>query len=262
MGRKPASSAKERNKQIVKVLQERRTMRISEFQEYLGVSDMTIRRSLNELAAEGLIKRMHGGATVVDVEDDYSFAARSRQNQSLKTILAKKAVELIPENSNIYLDAGSTCFTLARMLGSSGKKGIVITDSILILQELQGSPNIEAVILGGSLSNDNVTVDGALTAETAGKISVNLCIFSANAFNVNQMENQFLAGALTKKILIERATKSIFIADSGKFNRQSCFRFSGWEDVDILISDSGLPGEAVRAIEAKNVEVHLVDVAG
>ncbi len=116
------------------------------------------------------------------------------------------------------------------------------------------------MILGGTLSHDKVTVDGALTVETAGKISVNLSIFSANAFNNDQMENQFLTGALTKKLLIQRANRSMFIADSSKYNRQSCFRFSDWEDVDILLTDGGLPREAATVIESKGVEVVVVDV--
>lgn len=253
-----AASSKERNERIYQILQERRTMRISEFQEYLGVSDMTVRRSLNEMASEGLIKRVHGGAVVIDKEDDRSFQARTKQNQEVKAALAEKALEFIPDNSSIFLDAGSTCLAVAKKLAPSNKKCIVITDSILVLQELQGLPNIEAMILGGTLANDKATVDGALTVETAQKIAVGLCIFSANAFNTEQMENQFLTGALTKKILIQKATKSMFIADSSKYNKQSCFKFCGWEEVDMLLTDSNLPPQAAEIIRSRGVEVHQV----
>lgn len=257
---RPAALSKERNERIYQMLKERRTMRISEFQEYLGVSDMTVRRSLNEMASEGLIKRVHGGAEAIDKEDDHSFQVRSRENQEVKAALAEKALDYIPENGSIYLDAGSTCLALAKKLAPSGKKCIVITDSILVLQELQGLANIEAMILGGTLANDKATVDGALTVETALKITVGLCIFSANAFNAEQMENQFLTGALTKKILIQKATKSMFIADSSKYNKQSCFKFCGWEEVDILLTDSRLPQDACETIRSKGVEVCQVPI--
>ncbi len=79
---KNAVSPKERNEKIIKMLKERRSVRISEFQEYLGVSDMTVRRSLNEMAAEGLIKRVHGGAMAIDVVDDHSFQARTGTSRS------------------------------------------------------------------------------------------------------------------------------------------------------------------------------------
>lgn len=257
--RSPALS-KERNELIYQVLKERRTMRIAEFQEYLGVSDMTVRRSLNEMASEGLIKRVHGGAMALDEKDDNTFQIRCSQNREAKIALARKALEFFPENGSVYLDAGSTCLAVAKALVSSGRKCIVITDSILVLQELQGSPTVEAMILGGTLASDKVTVDGALTAETAGKISVDLCLFSANGFDGEQMENQFLTGALTKKIFIERATRSMLIADSSKYDKQSCFRFSGWEDVDLLLTDSGLTPDAAELIRSKGVEVHLVEL--
>ena len=255
---RPPALSKERNERIYQVLKERRTMRIAEFQEYLGVSDMTVRRSLNEMASEGLIRRVHGGAMAIEEKDDHSFQTRCNQNREMKIALAKKAVEFIPENGSVYLDAGSTCLAVAKALATDGRKCIVITDSILVLQELQGSATVEAMILGGTLAGDKVTVDGALTVETAEKISVGLSIFSANAFDDEQMENQFLTGALTKKIFIERAARSMFIADSSKYGKQSCFRFSGWEDVDILLTDSGLPDAAAAAIRGKDVEVHLV----
>lgn len=257
--RSPALS-KGRNELIYQVLKERGTMRIAEFQEYLGVSDMTVRRSLNEMASKGLIKRVHGGAMALEEKADDTFQIRCSQNRDAKTALAKKALEFIPENGSVYLDAGSTCLAVAKALAASDRKCIVITDSILVLQELQDSPSVEAMILGGVLASDKVTVDGVLTAETAGKISVDLCLFSANGFDGERMENQFLTGALTKKIFIERAARSMLIAASEKYNKQSCFQFSGWEDVDLLLTDSGLPPEAASLIRSKGVEVHLVAV--
>lgn len=221
---------------------------------------MTVRRSLKEMASLGLIRRVHGGAIAIEEPPVNVYYSRSVQNRDIKALLAKKALDFIPENGSVYLDAGSTCYTVAQELNNSGKPCIVITDSLMVLQELQGSKTVEAMILGGSLSGDRVTVDGALTAETAGRIAVDLCIFSANGFNVDQMENEFLTGALTKKILIQRAAKSMFITASSKFNLACCFRFCGWGDVDVFLTDSNLPPKAVREIAKHGVEIHLVNV--
>ncbi len=225
-GDKPESLLNERNKLIYKMLQERQSVTVSEFQKYLGVSDMTVRRSLKEMASLGLIRRVHGGAEAIEEPPMNAYYSRSAQNRVLKTRMARKAVEFIPENGSVYLDAGSTCFTVGQELNASGKPCIVITDSIKLLQELQGSPTLETMILGGTLAGDQVTVDGALTAETASRIAVDLCIFSANGFNVEQMENQFLTGAVTKKTLIQRAAKSMFIADS-KFSNAFLYTKDG-----------------------------------
>lgn len=248
----------ERNKLIYKMLQERQSVTVSEFQKYLGVSDMTVRRSLNEMASLGLIRRVHGGAEAIEEPPVNVYYSRSVQNRAIKAVMARRAVELIPANGSVYLDAGSSCFAVGQELNACGKPCIVITDSIKLLQELQGSPTLETMILGGALSGDQVTVDGALTAETASRVAVDLCIFSANGFNVEQMENQFLTGAVTKKILIERAAKSMFIADSSKFDLPCCFRFCGWDDVDIFLTDTGMPESALKKIREQNVEIHQV----
>lgn len=249
----------ERVRIILDVLRAKRSVKVFELQKLLGVSDMTIRRCLNDLAEEGLLKRTHGGAMALDSEDSAGvFQMRVRQNTEVKARLAGEALNLIGTNISIYLDSGSTCFEIAKQLSMSGKRCTVVTDSILVLQELQGMPNLDAIILGGSLASDKITVDGPVTVDTAERIAVDLCFFSADGFNDEQLENQYLTGALTKKIIIQRSVRNVFVSDSNKYNKSGCFRFCGWDAVNIFLTDSALPKAAREAIGEKSVDIRFI----
>ncbi len=254
-------SAKDRNDLILHMLQSRRSMKVAELCALLKVSEITIRRTLNEMAEKGLITRVHGGAMLVDaVEDGRFFAARAAQNHEVKKLLAQEAAKRLPPNASVYLDSGSTCFEVAKQIASSGREHLVVTDSILVLHELFGLPRLETMLLGGSLARDKVTMDGHIALDNAKRLSLDFCIVSTNSFTVEELNNQYLSGVATKEIMIERAKRSLCVIDSSKFDKRCCFHFCRWEDMDELITDSGLPDEAAAAIAAKGVEVHIVNI--
>lgn len=251
---------KERADVIMRLLQSRRTVKVTELCAILKVSEITIRRSLNEMAEKGLIMRVHGGAMLVDTgEDSRFFANRARQNQLVKRLLAAETVASLPPSGSLYLDSGSTCFEVAKALATSGKEYLVVTDSLLVLRELFGIPHLETMLLGGALAPDKVTMDGHLAVESAKRLSLDVCVFSANGFTVDEISNHYLSGVATKEMMIQRCKKSVCIIDSGKYNEQCRFHFCGWEDVDEMATDSGLPREAIRGIMAQNVEVRVAE---
>ena len=257
---KGGNSIQDRNSTILNLLRMRRSMKISELQEILGVSDMTVRRCLNVMASDGLIRRVHGGAMAIEEGETRFVQLRNSLNLDIKDRLAVRAFDFIPDNGSVFLDSGTTCFSVAKRLAVSGKKCNVVTDSIRILRELQGVRHLSTMILGGALSDDMTTLDGVFTADSAERVSMNICLFSADGFNDEQLENKFLTGAMTKKILISRTDRSMCIADSSKYEQRCCFRFCGWEDVDMLLTDSGLPERGVKAIAGKGVEIHVVSI--
>jgi DeoR family fructose operon transcriptional repressor len=220
---------------------------------------MTVRRCLNEMANDGLLRRVHGGAVALNGgERPAGFHNRLMANYEAKLAIAEKAVSLIPEEGSVYLDGGTTCYAVAKRLAESGRKCLVITDSLAVVTELDDRAGIDTLSLGGQLAGDHNTFDGPLTAEVATRFSVDVAFVSACGFNREQLENRSMTGAMTKKVMVERSATTVCVADSGKFEQQSCFRFSGWDEFDAFITDDGLPADAMRDIAAKGVEVHVV----
>ncbi len=254
-------SLQERNNVIFHMLRVRRNLKVSELQELLGVSDMTVRRCLNEMANEGLIKRVHGGAVAIEEwEREDPFSSRISKNLEVKIALAKKAVDMISDGGSIYLDGGTTCYEIAKQLAYSGKKCVVITESIAALRELRSIPGIKCILLGGELAEDGNSVDGHLAAENAARFTVDLCIFSTGGFDDEQLELQELTSIPTKKVVFQRTSSIMCVADASKYKLSRCFRFCSWEEVDLFVTDSALPPQAKEAIAAKGVAVHVVDV--
>jgi DeoR/GlpR family transcriptional regulator of sugar metabolism len=175
-------------------------------------------------------------------------------------LLAARVQSFIPDGGSIYLDGGTTCYEVAKQLLSSNKKCTVITDSIAIPRELLGKSGVDVILLGGQLSADGNTLDGPLTAEIAARMSVDLCVISCDGFNNERLEVQGLAGAQTKKLMLQTAALSLCVTASYKYSKQRCFHFCGWEEVDMFLTDSDLPEAARKAIGKHGVEIHVVDI--
>lgn len=244
---------------IFKILEDKGFVGVTELQEQLGVSDMTVRRCLNQMASAGLIQRVHGGAKPIEEAQNLFMQLRHSINADIKNVLADKVLDFIPENGSIFLDSGTTCFAIAKRLAKSGRKLNVITDSIKIPQELQGIRHLNTTVLGGVLCDDMVTLDGHYAAEAASRVTLDVCVFSSDGFNVEQLDQQYLSGVMTKKVIISNSKIKLCVCDSTKFNMRCCFRFCGWDDIDIFLTDKGLPDAAKLAIEAKGVKLHQVD---
>lgn len=254
-------SRKVRNDVVFRALLERKTMSIVDIRELLGVSAMTARRCLDDLQNDGLARRIHGGATAVDPWGQQSvFQQRLLHRSEIKSALVKRALAHIPDTGSIFLDAGTTCLELAKQLGSYRGTGVIITDSIAAALEMRGKSNFKTILIGGEIGEDGNAVGGSLAADFASNFSIDVLFFSASAFNDEHLENSVLAGSYIKKLLLPRAGRTVCIIDSVKYGRQRCFRVCGWEHVDVLITDSGLPEAARREIAGKGVDITLVEI--
>lgn len=254
------AARQERNRRIYNLLREKRTIKVAELQALLGVSDMTIRRCLNEMANDGLLRRVHGGAAALHVADiSVPFQTKLMANQEKKMAIARKAADSLPVGGSVFLDGGTSSYEIARHLAAAGRPCLVVTDNLAIFLELSRKTRIETVLLGGRLSGDDNTLDGPLTAETAGKFSVDLAVISAGGFNDEQLENRGFIGSITKRVMIQRALRVMCVADSSKYRNTRCFRFCGWEEIHEFVTDAGLPPEVRTRIAGHGVLVHVAE---
>ena len=249
---------RERMEAIFQVLSKQGSARVVELQELLGVSDMTVRRCLNAMAADGLIRRFHGGAVFSEDAQSKFSARRYHLNTNIKALMADRAMEFMPENSSVYFDSGTTALAVAKRLAASGRKMNVISDSFKVVHELKSAPAVNATLLGGTLCDDMTTLDGPIAVEAAAKVALDVCFFSADSFDEERIANKYLFGATTRRLLLSRSHLKVFLADSSKYDKRCCFMFCGWDDVNVFLTDSFLPATAKKAIAGKGVEVLTV----
>lgn len=258
--KKRAQSSRDRNRTISRLLRDRGKLSVAELQGLLGVSDMTVRRSLNEMAAEGLLTRTHGGAALAVGEQVKTlFSARTVDNIEYKAALAQEAITFIKPGTSLYLDGGTTCYEISRRIPENSDC-FVVTDSIAVLHELRGRRGVETIILGGQLAADDNTVDGPVAAENAAKMPVDICIFSAGSFTARHLQNNVLISMQTKKIMIEKAKTNVCVCDASKYNKSNFLPFCEWNRVSVFLTDSRLPDEARDAIGREGVDIRIVQV--
>lgn len=257
-GRLAYSSADKRRQIIYDLLCRDGRVEISQLCSLLGVSEMTVRRNLQQMAEEGLLSRVHGGAVMEKRwERERSFRLREIDRLDVKRKLAETAVGLIEKGQSIYLDGGTTCYEIAKRLPIDFDLTI-ITDSVAVMLELRERKRIEIILLGGQLSSDGNSLDGMLTAESAEKLSVEWCIFSVGGFSPYALGNPGLIGTLTKKIMIRRAKRTLCVADSNKYNKHFLYDLCGWDDVDCFVCDNGLTPDMVSELDKYDTNIKLI----
>ena len=248
-----------RQKTIYEHLRVHGSVQVTNLGADLGVSEMTVRRNLEEMARAGLLKRVHGGAVLRDPLDmERSFFHRQVEELPRKMAIASLARELIQPGQTIFLDGSTTCHELAKQL-TSDTVAHIVTNSLAVLLELKNRPNLELTILGGTLNTDGNTVDGPLAVENAEKFSVDVCFFSAYGFTPRGISNPGLIGTSIKKAMIRGGTRSVLLADATKFGRRGFVEFCPWNDVDLLVTDS-LSDNELQPIAEQSVELRIARV--
>jgi DeoR/GlpR family transcriptional regulator of sugar metabolism len=248
-----------RKRMIFDILQKQGTVKVGELSRLLEVSQMTVRRDIQTMEIEGLLRRVHGGAAqIIHVFDEKPFASREVERQDRKQAIAKLAISLIQEGESLFLDGSTSTAELAKLL--PGREHLVITDSLSVLNYLSRRKGIELVVLGGALDKDGNTFDGILAAEGAKQIHVDCCVFSGKGFSLDGVSNAEMVGVQVKQILIAQAMRTILLADSSKFGQSGIIRICSWEEVDILVTDNHLPQEVQDSIRAAGIKVLAAEI--
>ena len=249
----------ERHQRICSVLKSKGSVTVSELQEMLRVSEMTIRRDLKTLSEEGFIKRVHGGATYSPNDMETPFVERSVVNIELKQAIAEFALHEIERNDSIFIDASTTCSELAEILPEDMDL-TVFTNSLEAIIKLRRKTRMSVLTFGGGLAEDGNTFDGLMTNENAEKITVNKCFISASGFIEKGVLNPGMIGTAIKKILLRNSRRNYLLADSTKYDGMGIIELCKWPEIDVFICDDRLPKELQAKFANLVKETHFVIV--
>jgi DeoR/GlpR family transcriptional regulator of sugar metabolism len=252
----------ERHLEILRILSKLKRVSVQTLTERLGVSEVTIRKDLSFLEAQGKLSRTHGGALLTEDKDFLrTLHLRIHENVAEKRAIALKAREMIREDDTIYLDAGSTCHLLAREIRDMSLR--VLTNSINVLVELSTSPQITLFALGGSFRPDAGSFIGPLAEEALQKFQVGTCFLGTTGFSregifssMNTVEAQL------KHSVLGASGRRIILADHTKYGVSAFSIFAKPEDVDILVTDPGFADvEHMRELGIEVIRAPLREAA-
>ncbi len=248
----------ERRYALVKLLlqQENGAASVARLAELFSVSEMTIRRDLTWLEARSQVRRIHGGAIVtVNDHSERPFTERAVAYNKQKQSIGAVAAHLVEDGDRIILDAGTTTREVARHL-LNRRDLTVITNALPVAQELAEAPDINVIILGGVLKQEELCTVGPMVIRELARLSVNKLFLSAAGFDPERgLTDPDLQEADVKEAMILTADRVFLVADSSKWRRVALARIAPLARIEALITDEGLTAAARVALKSAGINV-------
>jgi DeoR family fructose operon transcriptional repressor len=244
-----------RRQRLGALVDARRAVRLEELSAALGVSQATVRRDLNALAAAGRLRRVHGGAVAADQRlDEPHFEVKAGAAAEEKARIAARAVDLLSPADTVYLDSGSTVLGVARLLHGWSRL-TVVTNSLPVANELVGrGPRL--ILVGGEVRATSRAIVGPLTRLLLESLHVDRALMGTFALSLEEgLSTTDPAEAYTKELVLARAGEVILLADSSKMGTRSFTGAGRLDEIDVLVTDTGIDDRAVRALERRGIRV-------
>ncbi len=222
-----------RHEIILSLLKDYGVVNLNEFVKATESSESTIRRDLTCLEQKNLLKRVHGGATLINGKiKELSDIEKVDKNRTEKILIAKYVAPLIKEGECIFLDAGTTTLNLIKHINS--KNVIVVTNGLTHINALI-SEGINAYILGGKVKGSTKAVIGTSAIEQLKDFRFDKCFLGSNGVHLNfGCTTPDPEEAALKKQVIKLSRESFILADDSKFGEVSFMKFANLNEVQII----------------------------
>jgi DeoR/GlpR family transcriptional regulator of sugar metabolism len=220
-------------------------------------SSMTIRRDLAFLAETGSIIRTFGGARSLNhpSQPEPYYNERESENPQAKEMIAMQAAKFIENRSAVYIDAGTTTMSLVNYLPENDLT-ILTSAPNIGLKIVATKPSCAVYLAGGSLNPITLSCSGAGSDQLLKFLNIDIAFMSTSGF---MPETGFTIGNAfeyeLKQSAVNKASRVIMLMDSAKIGRNMPYTFAQPQDVDILITDKGIPGDIEKLFVENNVNV-------
>lgn len=253
----------ERLRRILEAVRENGQVSVAELAERFDVSEVTIRRDLRELAAQGLIHRAHGGAVqATSAPPEPPVIQRMLQGQSRKESIGRAAAALIADGESIFIGSGSTTAYVARHLVDR-KNLTVVTNALNIATELSVAKGVTVVVTGGMMRDSELSLVGHIAEQSLREVRVDKVIMGIRAISLEAgMTNDYLPEVMTDRTIIDMAPELIVVADHTKFGKVASAYVAPVERVTTLVTDTGIDPDTLSRLEEMGIRVIVADAEG
>lgn len=227
-------SPEERIEEMKNLIAERGAVRIDELARAFKVSEMTIRRDLDELETLGFARRVRGGAIALGPEP---WEQRHQHNARAKAKIAEKLLSLIPGSGTVAFDASTTIYRLAASI-TNARDLIVVTNGWDTFHSMKDSPGVSAVLTGGTEEPRTGSLVGPMAVRTAQSFIYDTFFGSAAALDPAFGSSEAaLAESEVKRAFSETSSRIILAVDKSKLGTRAPARVFDFEQVDLLVTD-------------------------
>ena len=242
-----------RDNLILETLTSRGKTEVAALAEALGVSEVTVRKDLDALQAKGLVRRMHGFATLANPND---VGGRLAYHYEQKRLIAQAAARLVDDGSTVMIESGSCCALLARELADTKDGVTIVTNSAFICNYVRDSTHVACTLLGGAYQRDSQVMVGPLVRTCAQEFYVDKLFIGADGWiegvgftNADHMR------ADAVRSMADSAAEVVVLTESEKFGQRGAVPMRLPGKALSLVTDAGLSAEWRERVERVGVAV-------
>jgi len=253
--------SEERQQRIEEHLAKVEFASLDELSELVDASVSTVRRDLDILESKSSLKRTHGGARLTNPKsDEFMFSTRDTHQLDEKEAIGRACAELILPNQTVIVDAGTTCFHVARHL--EAKNPHIITNSLPVANHFSASNKLEVVVTGGVIYPRLGVLVGPLAVAAFAQVRADLAIMSCGGLTPAGVSNSHGLLIEIQRAMMHAARRVVLCVDHTKFGRQSISHLCALNAVNTVITDQAPPSEMRSALSKAGVELIISSAEG
>jgi DeoR/GlpR family transcriptional regulator of sugar metabolism len=246
----------ERHSKILEYLARSQRIEVATLADLLAVSQVTVRKDLDQLEELGFIRREHGFALFGSIDD---VGRRMAFHYEVKRRIARAAATLVEDGETVLIESGSCCALLAEELAASKQGVTIVTNSAFIANHIRHYPQVRIVLLGGEYQTAAQVLVGSLTRKCAEIFISDKFFIGADGFTEKYgFTGRDHTRAQTVRDMAEQAEEIIVLTESEKFSRQGVEGVVRTEDVSMVFTDDQIPADKEAYLLERKVQVHKV----
>lgn len=253
----------ERQQQILDVLQDHRQVTVADLSRRFDVSEVTIRRDLRDLAAQGALRRAHGGAVAAaPAPPEPPVVQRMIQAEHCKACIGRAAAALVADGDSVFIGSGSTTAHVARHLVDR-RNLTVVTNALTVATELAVARDVTVVVTGGMLRASELSLVGHITEQSLHEVRVDKVIMGMRAISLKDgMTNDYLPEVMTDRTIIEMAPELIVVADHTKFGTVASAYVAPVERINTLVTDPEVDPATLARLREMGIRIIVAEADG
>ncbi|MEF9970497.1 MAG: DeoR/GlpR family DNA-binding transcription regulator [Ruthenibacterium sp.] len=234
--------SEERRDEIMQILKQQKSVSVKELAGSLFVSPITIRRDLAALAHDGVVRRSHGGAILIEsISDEVSFSVREQEHLKEKRVMAELAAKFIKPHQTLFIDSSSSVGALVARLAEVSALS-VITNGLKNAQMLSQYTDAKVLVCGGTLNASSNSLTGSDACRFVSRLNANLCVLSCSGLDIaGGVTEVSVEQSRIKEMMLKNAHTHILLCDSSKFSTVAMSRTCNLDAFDFLITNCAPP---------------------
>jgi DeoR family transcriptional regulator of aga operon len=249
-------SGTDRQHQILQLLERQQRISVTELCTTFDISEATARRDLENLASQGKLQRVHGGAIVLaQAPPEQPILQRQNEQADEKIRIGQAAAALVQAGETVFLGSGTTVLEVARALRTR-RDLTVLTNSLPVVNALAGAEGITVICLGGMLRESEFSFIGHITEQALAEVRADKVFMGTRAISLEYgLTHEYLPETMTDRAILKAGKEIIVLADHTKFGRAATVRLAPLESIHSIVTDRQTPQDMLEAVRERGLKV-------